>query len=51
MVNLLELSVDGAFKRMIHLAKSMLNDALLAVKENNLDLAQEVTTKKNYIWS
>jgi phosphate uptake regulator len=42
MVNLLELSVDGAFKRMIHLAKSMLNDALLAVKENNLDLAQEV---------
>ena len=42
LVNLLELSVDGAFKRMIHLAKSMLNDALLAVKENNLDLAQEV---------
>ena len=42
MVNLLELSVDGAFKRMIHLAKSMLNDALLAGKENNLDLAQEV---------
>ncbi len=42
MVNLLELSVDGAFKRMIHLAKSMSNDALLAVKENNLDLAQEV---------
>jgi phosphate uptake regulator len=27
---------------MIHLAKSMLNDAILAVKENNLDLAQEV---------
>ncbi len=42
LVNLLELSVDGAFKRMIHLAKSMLNDAILAVKENNLDLAQEV---------
>ncbi len=41
-VNLLELSVDGAFKRMIHLAKSMLNDALLSVKEVNLDLAKEV---------
>lgn len=42
LVNLLELSVDGAFKRMIHLAKSMSRDALLSVKENNLDLAQEV---------
>ena len=42
LVNLLELSVNGAFKRMIHLAKSMSNDALLAVKENNLELAQEV---------
>ena len=42
LVNLLELSVDGAFKRMIHLGKSMTSDALLAVKENNLDLAQEV---------
>lgn len=42
LVNLLELSVDGAFKRMIHLAKSMSSDALLAVKENNEDLAQEV---------
>ncbi len=42
LVNLLELSVDGAFKRMIHLAKSMSSDAILAVKENNLDLAEEV---------
>ncbi len=42
LVNLLELSVDGAFKRMIHLAKSMLNDAMLSVKEVNLDLAREV---------
>ncbi len=42
LVNLLELSVDGAFKRMIHLAKSMSSDALLAVKENNDELAQEV---------
>lgn len=42
LVNLLELSVDGAFKRMIHLAKSMLSDAILAVKESNFDLADEV---------
>ena len=42
LVNLLELSVDDAFKRMIHLAKSMSSDAILAVKENNLELAQEV---------
>lgn len=42
LVNLLELSVDGAFKRMIHLAKSMSMDSIVAVKENNLELAQEV---------
>jgi len=42
LVNLLELSIDGAFKRMIHLAKSMLGDAILSVKEVNLDLAEEV---------
>ncbi len=42
LVNLLELSVDGAIKRMIHLAKAMLNDAILAVKEENLELADEV---------
>lgn len=42
LVNLLELSVDGAFKRMIHLAKSMSTDAMLAVKENNQELAMEV---------
>ena len=42
LVNLLELSVDGAIKRMIHLAKSMSNDAILAMSENNLELAREV---------
>lgn len=42
LVNLLELSVNGAFKRMLHLAKSMLNDAILAVEEENMDLAEEV---------
>ena len=42
LVNLLELSVDGAFKRMIHLAKSMVSDAILAVKEMNYELAKEI---------
>ncbi len=42
LVNLLEISVDGAFKRMIHLAESMASDAILAVKEGNQDLAREV---------
>jgi len=42
MVNLLELSVNGAFKRMIHLAKSMFSDALLSIQESNFELAQEV---------
>lgn len=42
LVNLLELTVDGAFKRMIHLAKSMLEDAILAVSEENFELAEEV---------
>lgn len=42
LVNLLELSVDGAFKRMIHLAKSMCSDAILAIQENSQELAREV---------
>ena len=42
LVNLFELSMDGAFKRMLHLAKSMLNDALLAQREANFDVAKEV---------
>ena len=42
LINLVELSIDGAFKRMLHLSKSMQNDALLALKENNKELAQEV---------
>ncbi len=42
LVNLIELSVNGAFKRMIHLAKSMLSDALLSIRESNFELAQEV---------
>lgn len=42
LVNLFELSVDGAFKRMINLARSMLTDVMLAVGEGNCDLAREV---------
>ena len=42
LINLVELSVDAAFKRMMLLAKSMLDDALLAVKEGNEELAKEV---------
>jgi len=42
LINLVELSVDAAFKRMMLLAKSMLDDALLAIKEGNEELAKEV---------
>ena len=42
LVNLIELSVNGAFKRMMHLANSMTSDALLAIQESNYELAKEV---------
>ena len=42
LVNLIELSINGAFKRMMHLANTMMSDALLAIQESNHDLAQEV---------
>lgn len=42
LINLFELSVDGALKRMLIIAKAMQNDALLALEEGNYDLAQEV---------
>jgi len=42
LINLVELSVVGALKRMLLLAKSMQNDALLAIKEGNMELANEV---------
>ncbi|MGI0003062.1 MAG: PhoU domain-containing protein [Nitrosopumilaceae archaeon] len=42
LINLFELSIDGAFKRMLLIAKSMQNDALLAFEEANFDLANEV---------
>lgn len=42
LVNVLELSVNGALKRMLHLAKSMLNDVIIALGEKNVDLAREV---------
>lgn len=49
LINLLELSVEGAFKRMVHLAKSVSRDALLAVQENNRELAAEVTNMDDEI--
>ena len=42
LINLLDLSVDAAFKRMLLIAKSMYRDMLLALKENNVELAEEV---------
>jgi phosphate uptake regulator len=42
LINIVELSVDGAFKRMLLIAKSMLKDTMLALQESNLDLAKGV---------
>jgi phosphate uptake regulator len=42
LINLLDLSVDAAFKRMLLISKSMYRDTLLALKENNVELAEEV---------
>lgn len=49
LINLMELSVEGAFKRMVHLAKSISTDALLAVRENNRELAREVVNMDDEI--
>ncbi|NOJ26645.1 MAG: PhoU family transcriptional regulator [Nitrososphaera sp.] len=42
LINLLDLSVDAAFKRMLLIAKSMYRDVLIALRENNAELAGEV---------
>jgi phosphate uptake regulator len=42
LINIGELSVDAAFKRMLLIAKSMVKDAILALQESNSDLAKEV---------
>ena len=42
LINLLDLSVDAAFKRMLLIAKSMYRDTLIALAENNVELAEEV---------
>ncbi|MFQ5941326.1 MAG: PhoU domain-containing protein [Nitrososphaerales archaeon] len=42
LINIVDLSVDAAFKRMLLLAKSMLKDAMLALQESNNELAKEV---------
>ena len=41
LINLLDLSVDAAFKRMILIAKSMHADVMLALMENNIELAEK----------
>jgi len=42
LINLLDLSVDAAFKRMLLIAKSMHRDTILSLRENNVELAKEV---------
>jgi phosphate uptake regulator len=42
LINLLDLSVDAAFKRMILIAKSMHSEVMLSLEENNIELAREV---------
>jgi len=49
LINLFELSVDGAFKRMLLIAKSMQNDALLALEEANFELAKEVVNSDDEV--
>ncbi|MEM4398872.1 MAG: phosphate uptake regulator PhoU [Candidatus Nitrosocaldus sp.] len=42
LLNVMELSIDNAFKRMLLLTKSMLKESLVALKESNTELAREV---------
>jgi phosphate uptake regulator len=42
LINLLDLSVDAAFKRMLSISKSMYRDVMMALRENNAELAEEV---------
>lgn len=42
LVDLKELTVDGAFKRMLHLAKSMLSDSIRAMRDGDAALARDV---------
>lgn len=42
LINLLDLSVDAAFKRMLLIAKSMYRDVMMALAENNIEFAEEV---------
>lgn len=42
LINLLDLSVDAAFKRMLLISKSMYRDVMMALRENNAELAEEV---------
>lgn len=49
LINLFELSVDGALKRMLIIAKSMQKDALLALNEANFELAKEVISSDDEV--
>lgn len=42
LVNVLDLSIDMAFKRMSLITKSMHQDAILSLREHNRDLAREI---------
>jgi phosphate uptake regulator len=42
LLNVMELSIDNAFKRMLLLTKSMLKGVMLALKESNVELAKEI---------
>jgi len=44
LLNVAELSVDNAFKRMLLLTKSMLRGAMIALKESNTALAREIVS-------
>jgi hypothetical protein len=42
LINLLELPVNSTFKRMLLVVKSMHGDAILSLRENNIELAKEI---------
>lgn len=42
LLNVTELSIENALKRMLLLAKSMINGAMIALKESNPELAREI---------
>ncbi len=49
LLNVAELSVENALKRMLLLAKSMIKGAMLALKESNLELAREIVAEDDEV--